>query len=90
MENNLILFLGYNTDLMMNVTFAGSLKYIELLFSFNCWKNSKITRFNEITLNSFTNIIYQRNAWIYEQMSRDFYGEVVNKIFSTVNSVSIK
>jgi hypothetical protein len=89
-EYNSILLLGYNIGLMLIVTFVDCLKGIEHFFDFSYWENTKITRFDELKLDSFTIIIYQRNTWPHERMSRDFYGEVVNKIFSIVNSESIK
>jgi hypothetical protein len=71
-------------------TFVDCLEGVEHFFDLNCWDKSKTTRFYELTLDRFTNIVYQRNTWPYEQIWRDFYGEVVNKIFSIVISESVK
>jgi hypothetical protein len=75
---------------MMIVTFADYLKSVKHFFDLNYLENTKITRFDELTLHSFIKFIYQRTTWPYEQMSRDFYGEEVKKIFSVVNSESFK
>jgi hypothetical protein len=87
---NSILLLDYNIGLMIIFTFADCLEGVEHFFDFSYWEKTKTTRFYELALDRFTNIVNQRNTWPYEQMRRDFYGEAGNKILSTVNSESIK
>lgn len=74
----------------MIVTFADSLKGVKHCCDLNYRKNPKIIRFDELTLHTFIKFINQRTTCPYEQMSRDFYGEGLNKIFSIVNSERIK
>ena len=70
----------------MIVTFEVCLESVKHFFDLNYWNNTKITRFDELTFHTFIKFINQRTTCPYEQMSRDFYREEMNKIFSILNS----
>lgn len=56
----------------MIVIFEDCLQSIKHFFDLNYWNNTKITRFDELTLQTFIKLNNQRTTCPYEQTSRDF------------------